>query len=160
MLSFVERFTKYIKIVGDCWEWQAHRDKDGYGIFTFKHHHSVKAHRFSYELYKGAIPTDLVIDHLCRNRKCVNPNHLEIVTNKENCLRGIGPSAINSRKTHCNRGHPFDEENTYYQKNGRLCKMCNNENARKRKEQNPEGFRLRQKLYMRERRAKSKPCIR
>jgi hypothetical protein len=88
----------------------------------------ILAHRFEYEKVYGKIHSDLVIDHLCRNGLCVNPKHLEAVSNKENILRGEGICAINARKTHCKRGHLLSAENTYCRKNGkRDCKLCNAE---------------------------------
>jgi hypothetical protein len=84
-----------------------------------------QAHRFAWELLRGAIPDGLTLDHLCRNRRCVNPDHLEPVTAVENTMRGQAPHAINARKTHCLRGHAFDEENTYVRSDGaRICRAC------------------------------------
>lgn len=85
-----------------------------------------RAHRLSYEAHKGKIPKGLTIDHLCRNTICINPEHLEAVTNKENVLRGISFSAINAKKTHCLKGHPFSGKNLLILKNskGRWCRIC------------------------------------
>jgi hypothetical protein len=106
-----------------CWEWT--RGKSwGYGVHTSggKRH---KAHRFAYELLVGPIPGGLTLDHLCRNRGCVNPTHLEPVTNRENILRGSSPAATRARQTECKNGHPFDEANTYRDPRGyRECRIC------------------------------------
>jgi len=84
------------------------------------------AHRFSYELFIGEIPKGMQIDHLCQRPLCVNPDHMEAVSGIANLLRGNGRGAINARKTHCAKGHPFDESNTYLIPNGtgRACLMC------------------------------------
>lgn len=108
----------------DCWYWTSTNHKDGYGQFKLNSK-SCLAHRISYELFRGKIPIGLQLDHLCRNRKCVNPNHLEIVSNRENVLRGVSVCAINYKKTHCKHGHKFDEKNTYFNKNkNRRCRFC------------------------------------
>jgi len=119
----LQRFWNKVKKSNNCWLWIASVNYKGYGEFRFKKK-LVKAHRFSYEISKGFIPKDMTIDHLCRNRACVNPEHLECVPMKENVLRGISFSAINSRKTHCKRGHEFTKENTIIRKLGRECRIC------------------------------------
>ena len=83
------------------------------------------AHRVAYEKAYGPIPEGLVIDHLCRNGLCVNPEHLEAVTRKENILRGEGACAQNARKTHCKRGHELIPENLIERSDGRRdCLLC------------------------------------
>lgn len=113
---------------GRCWVWTASLRPDGYGQFRIGGRidgRNVRAHQVSYELLVGPIPEGLVIDHLCRNRACVNPSHLEPVTHRINIIRGEGASAKAARAIHCKRGHPFDAENTIIRSNGkRLCKAC------------------------------------
>ena len=83
------------------------------------------AHRFAYETFVGPIPEGLTIDHLCRIRHCVNPEHLEAVTDRVNILRGEGISAQHARATHCPQGHPYDLINTYVAPDGdRDCRDC------------------------------------
>lgn len=107
-----------------CWLWMAALTTNGYGQFNWKGR-PIRAHRFAYQSVKGPIADEIIFDHLCRVRRCVNPEHLEIVTTRTNTLRGIGISAINARKTHCTQGHPFDLFNTYVRSNGRRhCRTC------------------------------------
>jgi len=118
------RFESKIGSREDCWIWIGALDGHGYGDFRTCGKW-IGAHRFSYELYVGPIPKGLVIDHLCRNPRCVNPEHLEPVTMAENTARGIGQSARNSAKTHCIHGHEFSPENTGRDGRGRrICKAC------------------------------------
>jgi len=121
-----QRFWEKVDKTSSCWNWTAYKNKDGYGRFGVKSSSPIAAHRFSYELHKGKIPKGLTIDHLCRNRKCVNPDHLEIVTQRENTLRGNGVGVINARKTHCKRGHEYTPENTLIRNDngGRRCRIC------------------------------------
>lgn len=125
--STLTRFWSMVKITSSdgCWEWTGYISIDGYG--TFKADGKIrKAHRVSYELFIGEIPEGLQIDHLCRNRRCVHPYHMEPVTYKENQLRGIGTIAVvNSAKTHCPAGHEYSVANTRYFKSGsRACIEC------------------------------------
>ena len=110
-----------------CWLWTGAMNNTGYGAFWFNGR-ITKAHRASYELFVGKIPDGLQLDHLCRIRCCVNPEHLEPVTGSENVKRGLTP-AINrlreSSKTHCPQGHEYNEENTYVTAAGwRKCRQC------------------------------------
>ncbi len=106
-----------------CWLWTDHR-RDGYGSIYGEDKRNQYAHRIAYTIIRGPIPEGLQIDHLCRVRHCVNPKHLEPVTAYENWRRGNGPAAINARRTHCKRGHPFTAENTRMKQSSRVCRQC------------------------------------
>lgn len=119
----LDRFwAKVIKTEDGCWEWQAAL-RTGYGAFA-PAKIQYPAHRISYFLFHGQISDDLVLDHVCRNPKCVNPLHLEEVTDKENIMRGFSPPATNARKTHCAHGHEYSVENTRWYRGARLCREC------------------------------------
>jgi len=107
-----------------CWLWRGRWNKDGYGLLDTPSG-TQYAHIHFYEAKNGRRPIGKVLDHLCRRRACCNPEHVEPVTGRENTLRGRGPSAVNARKTHCPKGHPYDEQNTIVRKNGgRVCRLC------------------------------------
>lgn len=123
------RFEKFLCYTGDCIVWTGFLDKDGYGIFRADPHIENKrmAHRFSYEQLSGPIPRGMVINHLCRNRSCVNAGRLEVVTNAENILHvsSLNIAKLNKDKTHCKRGHAFTPDNLLPSiKTGRACKIC------------------------------------
>lgn len=129
-LKIILRFLKKIQETETCWEWIKEKNQQGYGRF-WDSNSKVSAHRFSYELFKEEIPKGLVIDHLCRNPSCVNPQHLEVVTNLENINRGLTGKINhrNTRKIYCSRGHELKEPNLdpYELKRGRRsCKICKN----------------------------------
>ena len=124
--------TKVIKLPNGCWHWVYGVNTGGYG--AIKHEgKNVLAHRASYELSKGPIPEGLDLDHLCRNRACINPDHLEAVPPVVNVMRGFGVGVLNLQKTHCIRGHELTAENIYPPRtrsnpNYRICRLCNNIN--------------------------------
>ncbi len=125
MKSILEAFlSKIIIVKSGCWVWIAFCNNKGYGQFNFNKK-NARAHRFIYEYFYDRICSDLTIDHLCKVKNCVNPNHLEEVTNRENNLRSNSIGGINSRKTHCNKGHPLSGENLRIENyGGRRCKTC------------------------------------
>lgn len=125
-----------IQIVNGCWSWTGPVGHNGYGKCAINKK-SKLAHRVFYQHFKGEIQSGNQIDHLCKNRLCVNPEHLEEVTAKENNLRSESPSAINAKKTHCINGHEFTVENTYVSKLGRRnCRACARNNIKRFKEKN------------------------
>lgn len=121
-----------------CIEWRAGTNGIGYGILRLSPDEGsrrVYAHRWFYEHYRGPIPAGAHIDHLCRNTLCVNYEHLEPVTQKENTLRGVGSPAQNARKTHCQHGHPLSGANLYVSPStgNRRCRECERERDRRRR---------------------------
>lgn len=120
-----ERFAASTHKTDSCWEWTGTIYQNGYGRFMVKKQQFL-AHRVAYEKAYGEIPDGLVIDHLCRNRKCVNPDHLEAVTNEENLFRGSGYRIMNGMDDSCIHGHKYTPENTYWEPNGRSvrCRTC------------------------------------
>lgn len=126
-----KRFWKFVYKTKSCWLWTGSISQ-GYGKFWDQKH--FRAHRWSYEKFVGPIPEGLILDHLCRNPRCVNPSHLEPVTTKENIRRGFGVAGVNFRKTHCDHGHEFNEFNTVFVPRGRGCRTCYIERKRKVRE--------------------------
>ena len=125
-MSALERFADKVECgpeINSCWVWISADNGTGYGSFRFNRKTKL-AHRFSYELYKGVIPDGLVIDHLCKNTLCVNPDHLEAVTNKENIMR-----SEYKEKTHCPHGHEYTKENTYLNGKKKTCRECGRINS-------------------------------
>lgn len=126
--SAMDRFmAKVAKQDDGCWLWMGSTFADSpYGQFSANHRTTVRAHRWLYIQTKGDIADNLVLDHLCRVPLCVNPEHLQAVTQKVNNVRGFSPSSLNTRKTHCIHGHEFTPANTRISKVGkRTCRACN-----------------------------------
>ncbi len=124
--SVTERFNRFVMPVTEsgCFLWVGFVNPDGYGLIQVDGS-ARGAHRVAYELGKGSIPQGMQIDHLCRVRCCVNPDHLEAVTGKVNTLRGQSIQALNAIKTRCSHGHLLEGQNLRLRPNGsRACKMC------------------------------------
>ena len=120
-MTIYERFQgKYIPVTeSGCWLWLASCHNDGYGWFSLNGRMYL-AHRIAYELYKEPIPNGLEIDHLCRVRSCVNPDHLEAITHKENISCGLN----NGKRIACPKGHEYTKLNTRIYKGSRFCRQC------------------------------------
>lgn len=131
-----KRIFKNISIdpVSGCWNWTGGKDQRGYGCVYFNKVRE-RIHRVMYSVFVKPVPRCTnnkrlrVIDHLCENTSCCNPTHLRLVTQKENILKGTGPSAINARKMFCSKGHEFPE---YSGKSRRYCKVCDSERHKNR----------------------------
>ncbi len=134
-LAWGERFINLVCFNDNgCWIWSGTTDSYGYGVFKINRS-MYKAHRLSVALYRGYCDEDLTVDHLCRNTRCVNPDHLELVPNEVNVLRGESPFADNKRKNHCKNGHPLSGDNlvsypSELELGKRQCKICHNERSR------------------------------
>ena len=108
-----------------CWLWSGARSDEGYGImYQGLSGKTLYAHRVAYEIKRGPIPQDKQIDHLCRTRHCVNPDHMELVSRRENILRGISFSAQNAKLAFCPAGHPYSGSNLYLYHGWRRCRTC------------------------------------
>ena len=122
----INYLTNYTISENSCWEWGGTITSKGYGVVPIPsatNKNYTYAHRFFYERLVGEIPNNLVIDHLCRNRSCVNPEHLEAVSISENVKRGK-PNNGQRNKTHCPKGHEYTKDNTYVNGNRRTCREC------------------------------------
>lgn len=128
----------------DCWEWAASKGSNGYGLIRSGSTRRC-AHRVVYEMLVGPIPNGLELDHLCKNRGCVRPDHLESVTRAENIRRSdqntvewqaagmVAAAAARRCRTHCLRGHEFTPENTRTRGTSRICRACNSQAQRERR---------------------------
>lgn len=139
-----ERFWSKVQepfdVHNDCWLWTGALDISGYGRFRVGSHSDGtrterKAHRWAYEFFDGPISAGMLVDHLCRNRKCVNPTHLRLVTPRQNVLENsIGTAATNAQKTFCLRGHELSSNNVYLTPSGaRQCRECSRQEKQRRR---------------------------
>ncbi len=129
-----ERIINSIKVdANGCWRWQKYVKPNGYGQIGVPGQGGRYVHRVAYEEWVGPIPAGLHLDHLCRVRDCCNPLHLEAVSARINVLRGTGFAAVHAAVTHCPKGHPYDEANTYSRPrgSGRDCRACRSVSARR-----------------------------
>lgn len=129
-----QSFFGMAQITNGCWKWQGSKYANGYGKIGKK---GYMAHRISYELTRGEVPESMCLDHLCKTRDCINPDHLEIVSLVENVMRGDSQHALNARKTHCKHGHEFTSENTYVRRDRgtRACRTCQAHTSHMRNQQ-------------------------
>jgi hypothetical protein len=136
MVEFEGQFWMKVEKTPECWLWNGAIKPNGYGRFSPKQDFDVYAHRFAYELLKGPIPEGKEIDHLCRNRRCVNPEHLEAVTHAVNLFRGNTINRKAAQTTHCPKGHPLIEGNLVlshlYSRGKRECRTCEIERQRRK----------------------------
>lgn len=140
MLSVEDHFFSKVSVPSEesCWEWTAGRFNHGYGVFcASSKKRAALAHRVSYELCIGPIPEGLHVLHSCDNPPCVNPAHLSVGTNQDNCQDKVargrsvsGPEHHQSKKTHCPQGHEYSQENTRIYAGRRYCKTCATERNR------------------------------
>ena len=129
--SDISRWVANVAVMhDDCWMWRGYLDRHGYGQFG----RAGLAHRAGYMLLRGPIPDGYVLDHLCDTPQCVNPWHLEIVTQHENILRGSSPAAHHARKTKCAKGHPLVKRS-----GKRVCLECQRESSAEYRRRRDEG---------------------
>lgn len=123
---FVTQIEPRLEFVGTCWKFKGSKNHKGYGTARIggRKGKTKSLHRWTWEQLNGDMSKELMADHLCRNRDCCNPFHIEAVTAKVNALRGLGQGALNASKTHCPKGHPYSKENTRITYGRRRCRIC------------------------------------
>jgi hypothetical protein len=136
-----------INLKAPCWIATRKLNKAGY-VYVTVNGKSVRAHRYMWEQLRGPIPEGMELDHLCREKRCVNPQHLEPVTHLENCRRGLG-GHNNRSKTHCAKGHEYTEANTYHDSKGRQCRTCRAQRDIESRPSRKAYFQAREKLRVR-----------
>lgn len=131
-VSAWDRFWSHVDAEGDCWLWTDYVDPHGYGRFNEARVRYWRVHRYAWHHLVGPIGDGLVLDHMCKVKICLNPDHLRPVTQTENTMAGESFSAKNARKTHCKNGHELTPDNIYKNgKNGRRCKICQKADAKR-----------------------------
>jgi hypothetical protein len=141
LVNSLKHFWSKVDKTTGCWLWTGAANADGYGRsrLTINGERFALAHRVAYRLLVGPIPAEMTLDHLCRVRLCVKPDHLDPVPSGVNAMRGNGPAAAAARRTHCSNGHEFTPGNTLWLSNGkgershRRCRTCNAERLRERR---------------------------
>lgn len=119
-----ERFWEKVD-AADCWEYRGAIKDNGYGNFCPHRSRTMLAHRFAWETLVGPIPEGMTLDHMCLNRRCVNPDHLRVMSARENTLAGHSEAALNARKTRCANGHELAGKNLRIRADGsRACRLC------------------------------------
>lgn len=135
-----DRFWEKVDQAGECWLWTGFVNPNGYGQFAESRRKPRYAHRTAWELTNGAIPKHLQIDHLCKNRRCVRPAHMELVSSAENTRRApASMSSINRAKETCPKGHSYDGTRTRHGRVERVCTQCRRDHAAARKRRLSDG---------------------
>jgi hypothetical protein len=150
-----ERFWRFVEMnpISGCWNWigsiqgKGYKIGQGYGSLRVNNK-NILAHRLSYKMHVGPIPEGMQIDHrVCRNKKCVNPDHLVLCTPMENGFQPDGGPWLNASKTFCPKGHEYTPDNIYFTKRGRKCKTCHLAYQHENREKNRSAATERMKIW-------------